>query len=348
MRSGVGPAWRRCYPSLRGGRAATRPPRPAWGAPPARPRSSGRRSPSRPRRTRRTCTRGCRSAPRRSAPAACRSARRPCASREPCDRVPCTAVRPIDLRSDTVTRPTPEMRRAMADAPVGDDVWGDDPTVIELERETAALLGKEAALYVPSGHMGNQVAIRSQTSAGDEILVHELAHVVVHEQGACAVLSGAQTRMVSGERGMPGPDVLAGWLRDPSDVHHARQTLVCLENTVGEQGGLVYPQERIDAVAAFAHETSMRGHMDGARLWNAAVASGTDPARIVRDIDSVSVCFSKGLGAPVGSAGVGDAELLATPHRNRKLLGGGMRQAGIIAAGALHAVRHHVDRLADD
>jgi threonine aldolase len=257
-------------------------------------------------------------------------------------------MRPIDLRSDTVTRPTPEMRRAMADAAVGDDVWGDDPTVMELEREVAALLGKDAALYVPSGHMGNQVAIRSQTRAGDEILIHELAHVVVHEQGACAVLSGVQTRMVSGERGMPGPEVLAGWLRDPSDVHHARQTLVCLENTVGEQGGLVYPQERIDAVAAFARANGMRVHMDGARLWNAAVASGSDPARIVQDVDSVSVCFSKGLGAPVGSAVVGSAELIDTARRNRKLFGGGMRQAGIIAAGALHALRHHIGRLADD
>jgi threonine aldolase len=147
---------------------------------------------------------------------------------------------------------------------------------------------------------------------------------------------------------MPGPSVLAGWLRDPSDVHHAHQSLVCLENTVGEQGGLVYPQERIDEIAAFAHEHGMRVHMDGARLWNAAVASGSDPARIVRDIDSVSVCFSKGLGAPVGSAVVGSAEMIETARRNRKLFGGGMRQAGIIAAGALHAVRHHIDRLADD
>jgi threonine aldolase len=154
--------------------------------------------------------------------------------------------------------------------------------------------------------------------------------------------------MISGERGVPGPEVLAGWLRDPSDVHHARQGLVCLENTVGEQGGLVYPQERIDAVAAFAHANGMRVHMDGARLWNAAVASGSDPARIVREVDSVSVCFSKGLGAPVGSAVVGSAELIDEARRNRKLFGGGMRQAGIIAAGALHALRHHIERLADD
>jgi threonine aldolase len=255
---------------------------------------------------------------------------------------------PIDLRSDTVTRPTPEMRRAMADAEVGDDVWGDDPTVIALEQEVARILGKEAALYVPSGTMGNQLGIRSQTRPGDEILVHELAHVVVHESGGPALLAGVQARMVAGERGLPGPEGLEPWLRDAADIHHARQSLVCLENTVGEQGGLVYPLERIDAVCGFARQHGFRVHMDGARLWNAAVASGEGPARIVRDVDSVSVCFSKGLGAPVGSALVGDAALIERARRGRKLLGGGMRQAGIIAAGALHALRHHVERLADD
>jgi threonine aldolase len=255
---------------------------------------------------------------------------------------------PVDLRSDTVTRPTAAMRTAMAGAEVGDDVWGDDPTVIELEREVAALLGKPAAVYVPSGTMGNQAAIRAHTRPGDEILVHELAHVVVHETGGTAVLSGVQSRMIAGQRGMPEPDQIARWLRDPADLHHARQSLVCLENTVGEQGGLVYPLERIDAICAFAHERGMRVHMDGARLWNAAVASGTDPARIVRDLDSVSVCFSKGLGAPVGSAVAGGEDVIELVRRNRKLFGGGMRQAGIIAAGALYALRRNVDRLADD
>jgi len=253
-----------------------------------------------------------------------------------------------DFRSDTVTRPTAAMRQAMAEAEVGDDVWGDDPTVIELEREVAALLGKEAAVYVPSGTMGNQIAIRSQTRPGDEILAHPLAHVLVHEAGGTAALSGVQARMIPGDRGLPGPEELELWLRNPADEHHARQSLVCIENTVGEQGGLIYPLERIDAVAAFAHERGLRLHMDGARLWNAAVASGVDPARIVRDVDSVSICFSKGLGAPVGSAVVGDAALVETARRNRKLFGGGMRQAGIIAAGALYAIRNHVDRLADD
>ena len=255
---------------------------------------------------------------------------------------------PVDLRSDTVTRPTAAMRTAMAQAEVGDDVWGDDPTVLELEREVAALLGKPAAVYVPSGTMGNQAAIRAHTRSGDEILVHEMAHVVVHETGGTAVLAGVQTRMIAGDRGMPEPDHIARWLRDPADLHHARQSLICLENTVGEQGGLVFPLERIDAICAFAHERGMPVHMDGARLWNAAVASGTDPARIVRDLDSVSVCFSKGLGAPVGSAVAGGEDVIELVRRNRKLFGGGMRQAGIIAAGALHAVRHHVDRLAED
>jgi threonine aldolase len=257
-------------------------------------------------------------------------------------------MRPIDLRSDTVTRPTAAMRRAMAEAEVGDDVWGDDPTVIELERELAGMLGVEAALFVPSGTMGNQIAIRVQTRPGDELLVHPLAHIVLHEAGATAVLSAVQTRMVGGDRGMPGPEELARWVRDPADIHQARQSLICIENTVGEQGGLVYPQQRIDELAAFAHANGMRLHMDGARLWNAAAASGSDPARIVREIDSVSVCFSKGLGAPVGSAVAGSAELVESARRSRKLLGGGMRQAGIIAAGALHAIRHHVQRLGDD
>jgi threonine aldolase len=196
--------------------------------------------------------------------------------------------------------------------------------------------------------MGNQAAIRAHTQPGDEILAHELAHVLVHETGGTAVLSGVQARTIAGERGMPGPEVIERWLRDPADLHHARQSLICLENTVGEQGGLVYPQERIDAVCAFAHERGMRVHMDGARLWNAAIASGSDPARIVRDIDSVSVCFSKGLGAPVGSAVAGDDDLIERVRRNRKLFGGGMRQAGIIAAGALHALRYHLQRLSVD
>jgi len=257
-------------------------------------------------------------------------------------------MRTIDLRSDTVTRPTPAMRKAMAEAEVGDDVWGDDPTVIELEAEVARMLGKEAAVYVPSGTMGNQIAIRSHTRHGDEIFVHELAHVVVHEQGGAAALSGVQTRLLPGANGILDVDTIASRLRDPADPHHARQTLLCLENTIGEMGGRVLPAARMTELADFAHDHGLRVHLDGARIWNAAVASGRTPAEVAAAADSVSVCFSKGLGAPVGSAVVGSAEVVEAARRNRKLFGGGMRQAGIIAAGALHALRHHVERLADD
>jgi threonine aldolase len=255
---------------------------------------------------------------------------------------------PVDLRSDTVTRPTPQMRRAMAEAEVGDDVWGDDPTVIELEAETARVLGKEAAVYVPSGTMGNQASVRAHTRRGDEILVHRLAHVVVHEQGGVSALSGVQPKLLDGERGMLTAETLDAAWHDASDPHYARQSLVCVENTVGEAGGLVVPPERVRAIAEFARGKGMRVHMDGARLWNAAVALGLPPAELVADVDSVSVCFSKGLGAPVGSAVAGSGEVIAEVRRNRKLFGGGMRQAGIIAAGALHALRHHVERLSDD
>jgi threonine aldolase len=257
-------------------------------------------------------------------------------------------MRPVDLRSDTVTRPTPEMRRAMADAEVGDDVWGDDPTVIALEAETARVLGKEAAVYVPSGTMGNQAAVRAQTRRGDEILVHRMSHVVVHEQGGVSALSGVQPKLLDGDRGMLDIETLREAWHDASDVHYARQSLISVENTVGEAGGLVVAPERIHDIAAFAREHDMRVHMDGARLWNAAVALGVPPAEVAADVDSVSVCFSKGLGAPVGSAVAGEADLIQEVRRNRKLFGGGMRQAGIIAAGALHALRHHLDRLADD
>ena len=257
-------------------------------------------------------------------------------------------MRSVDLRSDTVTRPTPEMRRAMAEAEVGDDVWGDDPTVIELEAETARVLGKEAAVYVPSGTMGNQASVRAHTRRGDEILVHRLAHVVVHEQGGVSALSGVQPKLLDGDRGMLDVATLEAAWNDASDLHYARQSLISIENTVGEAGGLVVPPERIREIAGFARGRDMRLHMDGARLWNAAVALGVPPADLVAEVDSVSVCFSKGLGAPVGSAVAGSAEVIAEVRRNRKLFGGGMRQAGIIAAGALHALRHHVERLADD
>lgn len=236
----------------------------------------------------------------------------------------------------------------MAEAEVGDDVWGDDPTVIALEAEVAAMLGKEAAVYVPSGSMGNLISARSYTRPGDEMFVHEQAHVVVHEQGGVAALAGVQPRMLPGAGGVLEPELLDLYLRDPGDPHHARQRLVWVENTVGELGGLVYPQARLQAISAWAGEHGFALHMDGARIWNAAVATGIPPAEIAAAVDSVSVCFSKGLGAPVGSAVAGSAGFVEQARRNRKLFGGGMRQAGVIAAGALYALRNHLDRLAED
>ncbi|GAA4934567.1 low-specificity L-threonine aldolase [Streptomonospora halophila] len=251
----------------------------------------------------------------------------------------------IDLRSDTVTKPTPAMRRAMAEADVGDDVFGEDPTVRALEEETAAVLGKEAALYVPSGHMSNQIAVYVQTRSGEEVWSHRLAHVVANEQGGTSVLARVLPRLHDSESGYPDAALLERWARGVDDVHRARPRLICLENTFS---GLVVPPAEQERIAAFAHDRGMLVHLDGARLWNAAVELGETPARLARGADTVSVCFSKGLGAPVGSALVGDAAAIAAGRRARKLLGGGMRQAGIVAAGALYGLRNHVDRLAED
>ncbi|QBI53126.1 threonine aldolase family protein [Streptomonospora litoralis] len=251
----------------------------------------------------------------------------------------------IDLRSDTVTRPTPAMRRAMAEAEVGDDVFGEDPTVRALEEETAALLGTEAALYVPSGHMSNQIAVYVSTRSGDEVWTHREGHVVANEQGGTSVLARVLPRTYDSELGYPEEGLLAAWARGAGDVHRARPRLICLENTF--TGRIVPPSEQ-RRVAAFAREHGMLLHLDGARMWNAAVALGETPARIAEGADTVSVCFSKGLGAPVGSALAGGTEAIAEARRARKLLGGGMRQAGIVAAGALYALRNHIDRLAED
>lgn len=253
----------------------------------------------------------------------------------------------IDLRSDTVTEPTPEMRRAMAEAPVGDDVLGDDPTVERLERRTAEILGTEAALYTPSGTMANQLGVRCHTQSGDAVLLADNAHVYWYEAGAPAVISGIMTCQLPSERGIFTAETLTAALR-PTNVHFAPATLVCLENTNNRGGGSVWPIKTMRAVADAAHDAGLRVHLDGARLWNAAVASGTDAAAFVGCCDTVSVCFSKGLGAPVGSALAGSAETIRRARRFRKMLGGGMRQAGIIAAGALYALEYHRDRLVED
>ncbi|MFC4560662.1 threonine aldolase family protein [Nocardiopsis mangrovi] len=251
----------------------------------------------------------------------------------------------IDLRSDTVTRPTPEMRRAMAEAEVGDDVFGEDPTVRRLEEETAALLGKEDALYVSSGHMSNQIAVYVSAGSGEELWAHERSHLVANEQGGTSVLARVLPRTYADPAGHPPQDLLERWASGTGDVHRARPALISLENTLT---GLVVPLAEQRRVAAFARAHGMRVHLDGARLWNAAVDLGVAPAEIAEDADTVSVCFSKGLGAPVGSALAGDADTIRRARRARKLLGGGMRQAGIIAAGALYALHHNVDRLARD
>ena len=251
----------------------------------------------------------------------------------------------VDLRSDTVTRPTPAMREVIARAEVGDDVFGDDPTVNALQERVAALFGKEAALFVSSGTQGNLCALMSHCQRGDEVLVGQLAHSYRYEGGGAAVLGSVQPQ--------PLPQQVDGTLRlediaaaiKPDDEHFARTRLLALENT---WNGKVLPQAYLDAATDLAHARGLATHLDGARLFNAIVASGTEPARLVRGFDSVSVCFSKGLGAPVGSVLVGPREFIARARRVRKALGGGLRQAGLLAAAALYALDHHVERLAED
>ena len=258
----------------------------------------------------------------------------------------------IDLRSDTVTRPTPAMRAAMAAAEVGDDVFADDPTVNALQERIASMLGKDAALFVPSGTQSNLCALMSHCQRGDEFLVGQMTHTYRWEGGGAAVLGSIQPQPITqqGDGSIALADIEANI--KPDDAHFARTRLLELENT---WGGMVLPLPYIESATKLARQRGLATHLDGARLFNAAVASarhgtsGQDEARhIASHFDTVSVCFSKGLGAPVGSALVGPKDLMARAHRIRKMLGGGMRQAGVIAAAALHALDHHVERLADD
>jgi threonine aldolase len=253
----------------------------------------------------------------------------------------------IDLRSDTVTRPTPEMRRAMAEAEVGDDVLGDDPTVKVLEARTAELLGKEAAVFVPSGTMANQIAIGAQTQPGDEVLCGATSHVYVWEGGGMARLSGVTARTFEGDGGLMALDDIRDAIR-PEDPHYVRTRLVCLENTHNRAGGRVHPMEDIAAIGRWAHGHNLLMHLDGARLMNAVVETGRPAREWAQHFDTLSICFSKGLGAPVGSALAGSGETIRRARRLRKLFGGGMRQAGILAAAALYALDHHIERLAED
>ncbi|MET7386101.1 low-specificity L-threonine aldolase [Streptomyces sp. NPDC005529] len=262
---------------------------------------------------------------------------------------PDVSAHPIDLRSDTVTRPSEAMRRAMAEAEVGDDVFGDDPTVNALQERIAGLLGFEAALFVSSGTQSNLCALLTHCGRGDEYIAGQMAHMYRWEGGGAAVLGGIQPQPLPHRAdGTMDPQDIAAAVK-PDDPHFARTRLLCLENTIG---GRVVSPDYLKTATRLAHEHGLATHLDGARLFNAAVAGGDDPyeqARLIAGhFDSVSVCFSKGLGAPVGSALVGSREFVNGARRWRKVLGGGMRQAGVLAAAALHALDHHVTRLADD
>jgi threonine aldolase len=255
--------------------------------------------------------------------------------------------RVIDLRSDTVTRPGPEMRAALAAAEVGDDVLGKDPTVRRLEERVAEILGKDAALFVPSGTMANQIAVRRHGAPGSEVILDRGSHIANFEAGAASALAGISFQMLDGENGFLDPDEVRKAIR-PAVPHLPLTSCVWAENTHNAAGGSVWPLEQLDAVAAVAHEAGLPFHLDGARIWNASIQSGETPARIAAGADSVSVCMSKGLGAPVGSLVVGSSEIVEGCWVLRKQMGGGMRQSGILAAGALYGLEHHFERLAED
>jgi threonine aldolase len=253
----------------------------------------------------------------------------------------------VDLRSDTLTRPTPGMRAAIAAAEVGDDVFGEDPTVNALEARVAALLGKDQGLFVPTGTMANQIAIRCLTEPGDEVILEADAHPFHYEAGGAAVISGVTIRLVQGDRGVLDPDVVRAAVRAPN-VHHAPPRLLSVENTANRGGGTVIPAEHCARIAAAARAAGLHTHLDGARLWNAHVATGTALDVFAAPFDMVSVCFSKGLGAPVGSMLLGPADRMERARRFRKMLGGGMRQVGVLAAACDYALTHHLAGLADD
>ncbi|MES1187046.1 MAG: low-specificity L-threonine aldolase [Myxococcales bacterium] len=251
-----------------------------------------------------------------------------------------------DLRSDTLTRPTPAMRAAMAAAEVGDDVYGEDPSVRALEQRVAELLGKESALFVPSGTMGNQIALLVHTRPGDEVIIGEGSHCAFYESGAASAWAGVQFA-VAGRGGLFDAEQMLEVVKPPQ-YHFPRTRLVVLENTHNRAGGRVFPQADVLKIADAARASGLGVHLDGARIWNASVASGLDVAQLAAPFDTLSVCFSKGLGAPVGSAFVGSREHVLAARRFRKMLGGGMRQAGILAAGALYALEQHRARLVED
>ena len=253
----------------------------------------------------------------------------------------------IDLRSDTVTKPTPGMLEAMMNAPVGDDVIDIDPTAVELQEHTARLLGKEAAIFMPSGTMTNQIALRVHCCPGDEFICDSGCHIYNYEQGAFAQLSGLVAKTIPGQNGLLDLQQLVGSVR-PDNEHTVRTQLLCLENTHNRGAGKIYSLARIQSLCDWAHSEGLKTHLDGARLFNASVATGVSLQEFSEPFESVSVCFSKGLGAPVGSCLVGSREFISKARRARKLFGGGMRQIGFLAAGALYALQHQMARLSVD
>ena len=253
----------------------------------------------------------------------------------------------LDYRSDTLTQPTPAMREAIASAEVGDDVFAEDPTVNRLQEYLANLLAKEAALFVPSGSMSNQIAIATHCQRGDEFICEEGCHIYNYEQATYAQFGGVAARPIVGELGVLRPEQLVDKIRG-NDAHLVRTRLVCLENTHNRGGGKIQPYDDVEEICRWAHENDLATHLDGARLMNAVVETGIDAATWAQHFDTVSICFSKGLGAPVGSALAGSREFIDRAHRVRKAFGGGMRQAGILAAAALYGLQNQVERLADD
>lgn len=254
----------------------------------------------------------------------------------------------IDLRSDTVTKPTAAMRAAMCEADVGDDVFGDDPTVALLEQKVAQLLGKQQSVYVPSGVMANQLAVRVHCQPGQEAICHAGCHIFNYEGGAAAALSGVTLRPLASGDGTLNPAEILANIHGDTDAHLAVTRLICFENTHNACGGAVVSQQNIFEVSKIAREYGLAMHLDGARLMNAAIASGMSATQLAAPFDTVSLCLSKGLGAPIGSVLAGGADQIAKARRFRKLFGGGMRQVGILAAAGLYALSNHVDRLADD
>jgi len=253
----------------------------------------------------------------------------------------------IDLRSDTITRPTEPMRKAIYEAEVGDDVFSEDPTVNRLQERVAALLGKERAIWVASGTMGNLLSIKALTQPGEEVILEAESHVFGYEAAGAAVLSGVQLRPIAGRRGLITRQQVEAAIR-PVDVHQPKTSAVVIENTHNRAGGAVIPIDEIARIGELARERGISMHMDGARLINAAIATGLSAARYAQHFDTVTICFSKGLGAPMGSMIAGDGPVIEKVHRYRKMVGGGQRQVGIAAAAALYAIDHHVERIAED